>query len=187
MRTLILSIVCVFTLNKLIAQESNLAFLDSKAIESKNIQINNYETYLVSPNSEYLEKRRAKKSSNIISEWQHRLANYDIKINSVFDDSEKANYHITFKNKQVNIIAIYNNRSEILSTSETYRNIKLPYELMAKISKAYPNYSFLTNTYHTTYSSKTGFNKQCYRVQIRNGNQKRTLKFDNTFMTIQKT
>lgn len=184
MRTLILLIVCAFIVNKLSAQQNDLAFLDSGIVESKSIQLYSYKTLIVSLNSDYLEKRIPKESSSIITEWKYRLANYDLKNSSIFDDSEKATYRIAYKNKQVDIIAIYNNKGKILSTNETYRNIKLPFELMVKISKRYPDYAFVKNTYQTTYNSKTGINKQLYQVLIGNGNQKKTLKFDKTFKVI---
>lgn len=184
MRTLILSIVCVFTFNTLFAQQSDLALLDFDGIKSESTSLNNHKTHSTDLNFDYLKLTLTEESPNIITEWKHRIINYDLKNNSVFDDSEKAIYRINYKNKQVNIIAIYNNQGDILSTKETYKNIKLPLELRVKISKQYPDYAFLKNTYHTTYNSKSGIDKQFYQVQIVNGNNKRTLKFDKNFNTI---
>lgn len=184
MKTLILSIACVFTLNKLIAQQSSLAFLDSKIVESKKLQINDYEHRSLSLNSNYLEKRKTKEPSNIVTNWKNRLVNFDLKNSSVFNHSEKSTYQIIFKNKQVYIIAVYNDDNEILSTNETYRNIKLPFEVMEKISKEYPNYSFGKNIYHIKYDYKTGIDEHFYRVQIVNGNHKKTIKLDKTLKTI---
>lgn len=184
MRTLILSIVCVFTLNTLFAQKSDLALLDSEGIESKSTKSNNQKTYWENPNSDYLEISLPEEYSKTITAWKHRLAYYDLKNSSVFDDSEKATYRINYKNKQINIIAIYNNNGAILSTMETYKNIRLPFELMVKISKSYPEYSFEKNSYHEMYNSKSGIDKQFYKVQIRKGSQKTTLKFDKNYKTI---
>lgn len=184
MRTLILSIVCVFTLNTLFAQQSDLALLDLNSIESENTSLNNFETHSADLNLDYLKLSLTEASSNIIIEWKLRLANYDLKNNSVFDDSEEATYSINYKNKQVDIVAIYDNQGNILSTKETYNNIKLPLELMVKISKLYPDYAFEKNNYHATYTSKSGIEKEYYNVQIRKGNQKTTLKFSKAFKII---
>ena len=179
MRTLILSIVCVFTLNTLQAQQSVLAFLDSDVIDSKS-----HVVHMKSLNSNYLEMSLPEKSSIIVSAWKHRLANYNLKNSQVFDNSEKATYRITYNSNQVDILVTYNNRGNILFTKETYNNIKLPLALMIKISKSYPGYAFEKNSYHTTYNSNRGIDKQYYKVQLKKGSKKTTLKFDEAFKII---
>lgn len=179
MRTLILSIVSVFTLNTLQAQQSTLAFLDRDVIESDN-----HVVHTKSLNSNYLEMSLPEKSSNVVSTWKYRLANYDLKNSQIYDNSEKATYRFTYNSKQVGIIVIYNNLGGIISTKEKYNNIKLPSELMIKISKSYPGSVFEKNSYHTTYNSKSGIQKQYYKVQIKKGRKKTVLKFDQSFMTI---
>lgn len=179
MRTLILSIVCVFTINTLLAQQNVLTFLDSDVIES-----NNHVVHMKSLNSNYLEMSLHEESSNVILVWKHRLANYDLKNSQVYDNSEKATYRITYNSNQVDILVIYNNQGNILSTKETYNNIKLPLALMIKISKSYPGYAFEKNSFHTTYNSKRGTDKQYYKVQIKKGNKKTTLRLDKAFKII---
>ncbi len=184
MRTLILSIVCLLTLNKLVAQQSNLAFLDTNTIETENLVSNNYTPALTRPNSIYLKEHYETSFSRIVKQWRKRIVNYILKDVSVFDNSEKATYRIIFKNKQVNIIANYDNNGKILSTNETYKNIKIPFELRRKISKAHPNYAYLKNSYHLTYSNENGIEKEYYKIQIGKGNKEVTLKYNENFKSI---
>ena len=186
MRTLILSITCAFIFNNLCAQENDLALLDSKTVETKNINSNKRKPHLASLNSNYLNMSLLGESSNVIKKWKHQLANYNIKDNKIYDDSEEATYQISFKNKQIDIIAKYNNNSELLTTKETYRNIKLPIELMVKISKAYPNYAFIKNSYHYEYNSITDTNLQYYKVKIGNGKDKITFKINKNLKISQR-
>lgn len=184
MRTLILSIVCVFTLNGMTAQENDLALLDLKSIETKsNKQHVNYTTS-VRPNFTYLKALPSNQSSNIVETWRQRLAHYNLKNTSVFDDSEKATYRVAIKNKQVHIVADYDSNNRILSTKETYKNINIPLKLRGKIVKAYPGWSFTKSTYHLNYSFKKGIDNQYYHIQISNGKGKKTLRFNKDFNTI---
>lgn len=184
MRTSILLIAYIFSLNVLIAQQSDLAFLDSNIIETESFTTNIYKTDLTKTNSAYLKENETVQFSSIIKQWRDQLVNYNLKDTSVFNNSEKGIYHVVFKNKQVDITVNYNYNGEILSTKETYKNIKIPLELRIKISKVYPEYSFIKNAYHLTYSYKNGIEKQYYRIQIGNGNEKRTLKYNKNFKPI---
>ncbi len=184
MRTIILSIVCVFALNKLIAQQNDLALLVSNITETESLTTNSYKAGLAKPNSIYLKENATTQFSSIVKQWREKLANYILKDTSVFDDSEKATYCIVFKNKQVNIVADYDSNGNILSTNETYKNIKIPFELRMKISKTHPKYSFLKNSYHLTYSYRNGIEKQYYKIQVGKGNKKTTLKYNENFKPI---
>ncbi|MFL1011569.1 hypothetical protein [Flavisericum labens] len=184
MRTLILSIVCVFTLNGITAQENDLALLDYNSIETKSIEQHVNYTTSATPNFTYLRALPSNQSSNIVEEWRERLANYNLKNTSVFDDSEKATYRVAFKNKQVHIVADYDSNRKILSTKETYKNINIPLILRVKIAKAYPGWSFSKSTFHLNYSYKEGIYYQYYRIQISNGKEKKILKVNKDFYTI---
>ena len=184
MRNLILLILCTFTLNVLVAQQSHLAFLDSNTIETESITANNFNTVFASPNSIYLKENRSIQFSSIVKQWKEKLATYSLKDTSVFDKSEKATYNIIFKNKQVDITANYDDNGKILSTNETYKNIKIPLELRIKISKKYPECFFIKNYYHFTYNDKNGIEKQYYQIQIGNRTEKITLKYNKNFKPI---
>lgn len=180
MRTLIVLILCVFAFNFLSAQQNELALLDFESTEPKNHLFNNNLYSPTTTNSGYVEVSSSTELSNIIKSWKNRLANYNLKNNPIFDDSEKANYQVTYKNEQVNILAIYNHKGKLLSTKETYKNIKLPLALMINISKAYPKYAFIKNTYHCKYNHKTGVGKSYYVIQISDGKHKKTIKRDES-------
>jgi len=184
MRNLILTTVCVLTLNVINAQQNDLASLDSNMIELERIKKNDAKASIERPNSNYLKESITDQFSGVVMQWKQKIANYDLKSESIFDDSEKATYRILFKNQQVKIIVIYNNSGEVLETKEVYKNIKIPYELAALISKEHPGWSFAKNAYYVAYSKKSGMNKQNYKVQIANDNLKKTLQFDKNFKLI---
>jgi len=184
MRNLIFTTVCVFTLNAINAQQNDLASLDSNPIEFEHIKKNDTKASVEVTNSNYLRKRITDQYSGLVMQWKQTIANYDLKSESIFDDSEKATYRIVFKNKQVEIIVIYNNGGEVLETKEMYKNIRIPYELGALISKEYPGWSFDENAYYVRYSKEKGVDKQKFKVQIVNGKLKKTLKFDKSFELI---
>ena len=184
MRTLILSFACVFTISNLFAQQSDLSFLDLEHFESKSVQFNNDNSYLKNLNSDYLVESFFNESSSIIKTWKQKLAYYNLKKSGVYDNSEKATYEIVYKNEQVDIVAIYNTEGKLLSTRETYKNIKLPLKLMVEISKAHPNYAFISNSFKCKYNHKTGIDKQYYLIKIDDGSHKKTLQVDKSFKTV---
>ena len=181
MRNLILVTACVLTLNMINAQQNDLASLDSRITEIESIKKNDAKVSVERLNSNYLKKRITDQLSGVVKQWKQKIANYDLKRESIFDDSEKATYRIVFKNEQVKIIVIYNNYGEVLETKEMYKDIKIPYELGALISKEYPGWSFAKNVYYVTYSKEKGVDKQNYKVQIVNDHLRKTLKFDKSF------
>ncbi|MFI0429114.1 hypothetical protein [Mariniflexile sp. HMF6888] len=181
MRILILSMVGIFSLIGT-AQQNDLALLERSTIEAKDTSKGN--TTSVRSNSFYLNELPSNQSSAIVKQWREQLANYNPKSNSIFDDSEKATYSVTFKNKQVNITANYESDGSLLSTQETYKNIKIPFELRMKISKTYYGWSFSKTTYHLSYNHKNGIDNQFYRVQISNGKEKKILRFNKNFKSI---
>lgn len=179
MRTLILSIVCVYTTHLITAQQESPALSKLSTKETTS--------YILSPktkNYNYLNAFKKDLNSSIVKDWKQRLANYNLKSNSIFDDSEKATYNISFKGNQANIEATFSNNGEILSTKERYLNIKLPLALRQKIALAYPGYAFIKNSYCFTYSIHQGISKQCYTIKISNGKQRKILKLDNNYNQI---
>ena len=184
MRNLVLTTVCILTLNLINAQNNDLASLDSDLIEFESIRKNDTKASVEEPNSNYLKERITDRFSGVVMQWKQKIANYDLKNESIFNDSERATYRIFFKNKLVKIIVIYNNSGEVLETKEMYKNIKIPYELGALISNEYPGWSFAENTYYVTYSKQKGVDKQNFKVQIVKDNLKKTLKFDKNFELI---
>jgi hypothetical protein len=184
MRTLIVSIVSfLITFNFLSAQQSKLALFALEATVFKNTSFSDDTPKLIPINSDYLKKSSSRELPNIVKSWKSRLVNYNLKTSVVFDDSEKSTYQITYKNKQVNILAIYNNNGKLLSTKETYKNIKLPLALRIRISKTYPNYAFVKNIYHTKYNYKTGVSKDYYIVQIDNGKYRKSIKYNGNLIS----
>ncbi|MFG6687772.1 hypothetical protein ACGK9U_14410 [Mariniflexile sp. HNIBRBA6329] len=181
MRTLILLMTGVFSLIGT-AQQNELAFLSISTLEAENTISESIAS--VPPNLLYLKELLSNQSSDIIKKCRERLANYNLKSNSVYDDSEKAMYSVVFRNKQVNIIANYESDGSILYTQETYKGIRIPKELMVKISKVYPGWAFSKTTYHLSYNRKEGIDNQFYKIQISNGKKKKILRFNENFKAI---
>ena len=103
MRTLILSIVCAFSMHLLTAQQES-PILSNLSTEKTN----GYILSSKAKNYNYLNATKKEMNSIIVKNWKQRLANYNLKSNSIFDNSERATYTIKFKSKQANIEATFN-------------------------------------------------------------------------------
>lgn len=184
MRILILTIAGVITLTSLNAQQNDLAFQDLSTIEFEDPIKLKREVSTKRKNSIYLETKAANQESKTVNYWKQKIAAFDLKNTTVYYNSEKATYRIKFKNQQVKIVTVYDNNGGILASKEMFSNIKIPHKLRILISKENPGWSFAKNTYYVAYNKEQGIEKQQYKIQIRQGNTKKTLKFDKNFKSI---
>lgn len=183
MRLIILLILCNITINGLTAQGNDLALLDEALVTSRKLTPKPESLFTSKKNATYLLATRGS-SSSIVNKWKSKIASYNLKDNSVYDDSEKSTYLLKFKNKQVNITVIYNSDGEINSSYETYTNVKIPNALRKEIYSTYKQCKLLNTTYHTGYRKNAGTTKEYYKVTIEVNHKKLSLKFDKSFNAI---
>lgn len=114
-------------------------------------------------------------SKRILS-FQKVAANYDIKANSLYTPSKPSTYTVNFKEANNKIVNLYNHNGEILSSNQSYSEIRLPYAISSKI--ALEHAGWLINDIKCVISYTKGKDVDIvYKVKIKNGNQSKTLKF----------
>ena len=179
MKNLFLLIMSVFALNSIIAQQTSIVATQLvttndmySTLEKPNKNVN---TLIL--NSNYLNEADHKNISAIVNQLERKVANYDIKNSSVFDDTEEAIYPVVFKNNQGNLTVTYNNKGEIISSVERYKNIPIPVDLRVAISKEYPEWAFKNNSCLITYNPNNGF-KKSYKIEIKKGDQIKSLSYN---------
>jgi hypothetical protein len=127
-------------------------------------------------NFEYLEKVKDKSSPVIIKKMENIAAEYDIQKADIFNPKRKGTYDVTFEETNGKIMATYNKKGKLIKTIEVYNNLKLPLQVSKSISKEYPGWAFTENTHEILYNK--GKVKKLYRIQIKNNNSIKELKFE---------
>jgi hypothetical protein len=133
-------------------------------------------TITKSLNSNYLKEVNSKDTPIKVIKLENIVARYDIKEANVYIN-KVSYYDVVFKESSCEIIAKYNNSGELISTIETFEDIKLPFQLSYQISKHYPGWNFISNTHIINYTKENGV-KKTYEVELKNGKTLKFLKFE---------
>lgn len=181
MRNLVLTIVSVLAINTINAQQELIASADD-LVFGKGIKLLDLMEYSELEN-EYSEEVEAFSFSSVILSLQKSIAEYDVTEDSVYDNSERATYNVTFEKKSSKARVTYNNEGEILKSVESYKNIRLPASLRIQIVGDNPLFSIDTNKVTIIYHKVFGV-AITYKVTICNGKQRKTLKFDKDYNSI---
>ena len=119
-------------------------------------------------------------SDNVIS-LEKEASVFDVQSLRDFD-GRKAPYQVKFVATKGFIIADYDHNGKIIKTSERFRNINLPKDLIKSVLKQYPQSSFIKVVYMVDYDAQKDVQKT-YRIKILDEGKKRNLKIssDNNF------
>ncbi len=172
MKTILLTSILILGYFNINAQQSHLAFLHPNDVENtlaiKSKTTNSINTYFknVASNS----------NSKIVKALQNEILNFDLRTNSIYAKSEKSTYFVMFEKNQCKAIVVYNDNAIIVSSKETYKNIKMPYVIRAFVIKKYSGWSIDSNKLIIEYTKNKGVKKE-YSINIKKGNLKKTIKF----------
>ncbi|MBC3759660.1 hypothetical protein H7U19_14685 [Hyunsoonleella sp. SJ7] len=182
MKNLILTFVSVLALTTINAQmESFTATIGD--IDFNTIMFASKTDKNITPEASYSNETKGLKFSSEIKALQNEIAQYSIAKNSIYDNSEKAIYDVSFKKEHSRANVIFNNEGEVIKSLETYKNIKLPLSLRIKILNENPLFIIKSNKVTVAYTKFFGTTIS-YKVTIYKGKNKRILKFDEDFKLI---
>lgn len=91
-------------------------------------------------NAAYVSSFNELKFSDQIKSFQRYVANYNVMKSDIFQADEPSYYHLDFENENCKISVNYDQNGKILSSSEKYRDVKLPYQISSKIIKENPGW-----------------------------------------------
>lgn len=134
------------------------------------------EVYVVA-NYKYLSSVNASESAIPVEKLQLAASDFDIKDLDIYAE-ENEYYDVYFFIPQGKILAKYNEKGELLTTVERYRNTELPSAVTNEIEGRFPNWNVSKNVYSVNYHESGNSNK-LYKITLENGNQKIRVKMDN--------
>ncbi|MCL6266753.1 hypothetical protein [Flagellimonas myxillae] len=127
-------------------------------------------------NQEYLNETAIAESNKMVSEWQHKIANFDLAHLPDFQLEEPSKYHVALQDNNANIQARYDSEGNVIYASERYKNAKLPLKISKEISSNFPGWTFKSTLLAINYTrgKKT---KRTYKIHLVMGNERKVLKY----------
>lgn len=128
-------------------------------------------------NPDYLKKVQDEMTPPEVARLQLKAANYDVRKHPEFSkDVETDVFEMAFRNSKGAIHAFYDNHGKIESAFERFNDVILPREMLMDILKSYKYYNMVGNLYVSSYDKKQGNPIRSYRIDLKNGANKKTVK-----------
>lgn len=127
-------------------------------------------------NEDYYASVHEPHASSKVILLEEQVRNFDIKkadfYNTTFD-----NYKMMFSTNQGEVIAIYNDRGDLVKAVEKFENVKLPEDVRKTLSRDYPEWRLNSNVYRVHYYDDR-VDKKIYNVQLKKDGKKINVKID---------
>lgn len=135
------------------------------------------EVVIAATNYKYLSKTGLENADVSVSLLEQKVASYDIKSSEYYND-EYDSYVVSFYIPEGKILAAYDKNGNILRTVEKFENVKLPREVILKVTKQYPNWSFEKDAYLVNYYDGSATISKKYKITLVNGDKRIKVKCD---------
>ncbi len=149
----------------------------SQNINNENNEVKLEAVEISGYNLNYLEEVEEPDVSDNVSSLEKEAASFDVKSLDEFD-GRKELYTVKFIGTNGFLLADYDWNGKIVKTTERYRNISLPKNLIKSILNEYPQSQFLKVVYNVNYDVQKDVEKT-YRIKIMNNGKNRNLKISS--------
>lgn len=122
----------------------------------------------VGVNYKYLNAIGYRGAAEPVKMLAQKVASFDFK-NSIKNDKEDIDYHVSFENPHGEILAVFDNEGEIIKTTEKFNDISLPLVVSNAIVEKYPGWRITGDNYMVTYVKDGELNKT-YKLYIEKTN-----------------
>ena len=157
----------------------------TKDVKTNVIQLDNV---TITPlNLSYLKNVQDKNTPELARILENKAARYNVTEAPLFDGRFEA-YEVIFnnvsgENAKGKIIATYDSNGKVIKSIEKYTDIALPMPILQSIKKQYPNWVIKKDIYLVTYYQNKEA-KKTFKIQIKNGNNKKNLRYDSQGTTL---
>ncbi len=126
------------------------------------------EVVITAVNYKYLNAVDSEDTALSVQMLQEQVAMYDLKNSDLYNDDYDT-YTVSFFIPDGKILAAYDKNGEVIRTIERFKNIKLPESVQNAISKRFPNWSLVKDTYLVNYHKNNEKVSKQYKVKLKNG------------------
>jgi|GEM_PF-1153118 len=169
MKKIVISLITLGMVNFGFAQNANPDFNLSKFRKLS----------MIGSNYEYLNEVQDGLTPGQVKYLENAVSHWDVSTSNKFDGRKGELFNVTFKLKDGNIHALYDNNGKIVSAIERFSNFAIPKSVGREVLKQYPDWKIVKNRYSVWYGRKYR-TKRIFKLLISKGNQKKWLKVDTT-------
>jgi hypothetical protein len=124
------------------------------------------EVVLRPANYKYLNATDNRTAAIPVKMLERKVAAYDVTEQEYYEDDYDF-YTVSFFIPDGKIVAVYDDKGELMRTIEKFKDIKLPNSIQSALLDRFPNWTVVNDVYRVTYSEK-GVNKT-YKLKLKNG------------------
>ncbi|THD67851.1 hypothetical protein E7Z59_09380 [Robertkochia marina] len=162
MKTVVLSLIALFSFSILIAQD--------KPVELEDVEVR-------AKNSHYISSMQDEYTPNHAVKMQNRAATYDLIHSELYRGGTKSEYFIEFKSDKGSMYTTYDKTGEITKSRENYRDIALPVEVRDEILKDNIGWELKGTEYATLYKDEAVY-KKVYKITLKKGKDRKIMIID---------
>ena len=130
----------------------------------------------VAVNYKYINAISSEELAESVIILEEEVATFNLKDSKFYRDNYDK-YTVKFFIPEGKIVAAYDKDGKIIRTIEKFKNIKLPKTILSKISKQYPKWTIVEDTYKVDYNDNSGVAFKRYRIKLKKDNKTATVKF----------
>ena len=108
---------------------------------------------------------------------EREVANYNPVETDLYSDDYDT-YSVSFYIPEGRIVAVYDDKGELIRTIERFQNIKVPKEVSKSVTKRFPGFIISKDTYKVSYHRGAGVTQQEYKLTLKNGDKLLKVKTD---------
>ncbi len=153
---------------------ASLGFSQSSGIE----QVELSEISVIPFNTTYLNQVQDENTPERVKEIENVASQFDIMESKTYNEKYDA-YEVIFKETNGRIIATYDKHGKIISSSERFHDVLLPYKVRRAVFKQYPDWTLQKNSYLVSYYLNKDV-KKVYRVLLKKDGERKNLKVDTS-------
>jgi hypothetical protein len=136
------------------------------------------EVVLRPANYKYLNATDNRTAAIPVKMLERKVAAYDVTEQEYYQDDYDF-YTVSFFIPDGKIVAVYDDKGELMRTIEKFKDIKLPNSVQAALYDRFPNWKVVDDVYRVTYSEKKGA-KKTYKLKLKNGDKTMRVKMAET-------
>ncbi|WP_081211714.1 hypothetical protein [Salegentibacter sediminis] len=93
-------------------------------------------------------------------------------------DADYEHYDVYFKTNKGDLKVRFNNKGDLLTSYQVFKDVKMPYATAVSILKQNPNYSIVGNKHIASSRNSWTLDKEFFKVKLRNGSKSKNIRVD---------
>lgn len=126
-------------------------------------------------NTSYLASVQDENTPREVAALQKQAAQYDVRSNIDFSEDVKTDtFEMVFENSKGSINTFYDNRGQIASAYERFRDILLPRTIQQELVQAHKNWTMVGNLYASAYEGEDLIDRS-YKIKLQKGGENKSI------------